>query len=306
MANTWNTTDLINKILLKSHAPTGNNTFDNTKILSLADDELQTPILAQILSTRGGYYLDYIDNQPASDGLYPIPSAAVAGALANIEIVNGTSITPVNPIEESEQFSTVSPTATSYGCFVRGNYVQVLPTTISGVLRMWFFRRPSNLIQTTQACQVTAINGAVISVASIPSTITSGSLVDAIGDQPPFNVYSSTSISNITGTNITLSAPVTGLNVGDWLALSGQTPIPPIPVEFRTLLVQRVVCKIYELQGYLNKLQAAQASLKELEEVTFGLISPRVKSQTKIVNPVNGGFLGKTSRRVNFPAGSNF
>lgn len=303
--NTYTTSDLVSNILLVSHMPTGNNTFTPANLVMLADRELQTALIKQILSTRGGYYLTYEDFDAAQDGEYGIPANAIAGALANVELVQGTSIIPVNLIEESEQFSTNSPTSTSYGFFMRGNTVKVLPTPSIGVCRLWFFRRPSKLIVTSQACQVTAISGAVISVSTIPSTIVTGSFVDALGDQPPFNILGDDlEITDIAGTDITLEAEVPGLEVGDWLALHNQTPVPQIPVEFRVLLEQRVVVKIYELQGYLDKMEKAKESLKELEETTFGLITPRIQSQSRIINPVNGGFLtGNSNRATNFPAG---
>ncbi len=259
--------------------------------------------MKQILSTRGGYYLTYEDFEVTSDGLYMIPGGAIAGALANIELVQEPTIIPVNLIEESEQFSTISPTSTSYGFFMRGNYVQILPTPNIGTCRLWFFKRPSQLIVTSQAAQVTAVNGAILTVSSVPSTLSASASVDICGDQPPFNILGERTISGIAGTDITLSSAVTEVAIGDWISLHNQTCVPQIPVEFRPLLEQRVVVKIYELQGYLDKMKVAEASLKELEAATFNLITPRVKSQTKIISAINGGFLsGNANRYSNFPA----
>lgn len=302
--NTYTTSDIVDNIKLVGHVPVGNSTFTTANLIKLADRELQLPIMKQILSTRGGYYLTYEDFEIASDGLYVIPTDAIAGALANVELVQEPTIIPVNIIEESEQFSTESPTSTSYGCFLKGNYVQILPIPNIGVARFWFYKRPSALIPTSQAAQVTAINGAILTVSSVPSVIINGRDVDVLGDQPPFNVLGERTITDITGVNITLDEAVTGVAVGDWIALHKQTPIPQIPVEYRPLLEQRVVSKIYELQGYLDKMGASNNVLKELEAATFSLITPRIKSQSKVINPVNGGFLsGNPNRMSNFPAG---
>ncbi len=305
MANLYTTDQLLEDILLLGHVPTGNNTFTSSKLLRIANMELQTPITQQILSTRGGYYLTYTDYEAAQDGLYVIPSDAVGGRLANVELVQEPTIIPVNLIEESEQFSTNSPTSTSYGFFMRGNSVQILPTPSIGVCRLWFYKRVSDLILTSAACEVTAVAGPIITVSSIPSTIAIGDFVDVCGDQPPFNVLGDNlEILDITGSDITLDAVVEDVAIGDWIALHNQTPIPQIPVEFRVLLAQRVVVKIYELQGYLDKMKAAEMKLKEYEANTFGLITPRVTSQTKVIMPVNGGFLsGNSNRMTNFPAG---
>lgn len=304
MSNVYTTQSLIDDILLLGHVPVGNNTFTNANLLRIADMEAQTPIAAQILSTRGGYYLTYLDYALASDGLYSIPSDAVGGMLANVELVQGPTIIPVNPIEESEQFSTISPVSTSYGFFMKGNFVQILPTPNIGTPRLWYFKRMSQLVMPSGACNIVSVAGADVTVSAIPSTITIGSLVDACADQPPFNILGENlEILNISSLVITLSDTVTGLAAGDWIALHNQTPIPQIPVEFRMLLAQRVVCKIYELQGYMDKLKTAQMKLEQYEKDTFSLITPRVKSQTKVIMATNGGVLfGRNRRMVNYPA----
>src|SRR5579859_6849624 len=157
--NTYTTDDLVNNIKLITHIPPNNSTFDVTDIINLANRELQTPILKQILSTRGGYYKTYVDLPIDPSGLYLIPSEAIGGALENVELIQGPTIVPVNIIEEAEQFSTISPTSTSYGCFMKGNYVQILPTPNIGVCRLWFAQRPSKLIPITLASQVISVSG---------------------------------------------------------------------------------------------------------------------------------------------------
>lgn len=302
-SNLYTTSELIDDILLLGHVPTGNNTFTSSKILRLATMEMQTPIMKQILASRGNYYMTYDDYDIVSSGLYVIPGDAVAGALMNVELVQDTTIIPVNMIEESEQFSTTSPTSTSYGCFYKGNYVQILPTPNIGTARLWYSKRLSDLVLTTAACQVVSTSGFTITVSSIPSTIAVDSYVDACADQPPFNILGSGTITDITSLVITLDTEVTGLAEGDWIALHNQTPVPQIPVEYRLPLAQRVVVKIYELQGYMEKMKAAQEKLNEYEANVLNLITPRIKSQTKIIMPSNGGFLASNANRItNFPA----
>ncbi len=305
-ANSYTTTDLVNDILLLGHVPTGNNTFTPAGLLRLATMELQLPIAKMILSTRGGYYLTYTDYTVAADGLYMIPEGAVAGALANVELVVHPTIIPVSLIEESEQYSAISPSSTSYGFFMRGNYVQILPTPNVGVARLWFLKRTSTLVTVASCAQVTAIDlmTNTVTVSALPSTMIVGTTIDSLGDQPPFNILASGTITGINMLDVTLDVVSPDLVVGDWLALSEQTCIPQIPVEFRLLLAQRVVVKIYELQGYLQKMQAAMKKMEEYEAATLNLISSRVQSKTKVINPVNGGFLsGNPNKMTNFPAG---
>lgn len=302
-ANTFTTTDLVSDVQLFGHIPLGNSTFTASEILRIATFELQTPIMKQILSSRGGYYLTYQDYTTDPEGEYVIPGDAIAGALANIELIQSTTIIPVNQIEESEQFSTTAPTSTSYGFFMRGNTVKILPTPNIGTTRLWFFRRPSDLVTTSSCAQVTAIASNVISVSSLPSTFLVDTVIDGVTDQPPFNDLGEFTITGISGTDVTLDSVPVGMTIGDWLCLDNQTCIPQVPVEWRPILVQRCICTIYELQGYLDKLREALKKLEKLEEDTLSLITPRVQSQSKIINPGNGGFLSGRNGFFNQPAG---
>jgi len=295
--NSYTTSTLVTNVTLISHMPVSNSTFTSTEIINLANRELQTALISQILSVREGYYLTYVDYESTVDGQYPIPPQAIAGAISAIQLVTAPSVIPVNRLDMAEQFSTESPNATSYGYFMKGNTIQVLPYPTDTV-RVWFARRPNALIATSAAGEITVIAGADVTVASLPSTFAIGTDVDLCADQPTFDVLGNRNIDNIAATTVTLDSAVTNLAVGDWLCLENQTPVPQIPVEFRPLLEQRVVVKVYELQGYLDKMKAAKDVLTEMEKDMFKLISPRNESQTKVINPQNGGFTASNSKNA--------
>ncbi len=305
--NSYTTTQLVDNIVLTSHIPESNNTFTPGDLINLSNRELQTAIMKQIISTRGGYYLTYRDYALTQDNTYPIPSEAIAGAVDNVEILIDTVIIQCALLEEAEQTNTQYPNSTTYGFYIRGNTIQILPSVNSiGHVRVWYLRRPSQLIPTSEACQIQAIDSSTpgqttFSVASVPSNITMGSFVDLLQDQPTFNILEEDlEITDIQGTDITVNAEVLP-EVGDWIALHNQTPIPQIPVEFRPLLEQRVVCKVYELQGYLDKLAAAKKVLEEMQGDTLNLITPRVKNRTKVLI-ATGGVLGGVRGRI-WPTG---
>lgn len=281
---------------LVAHIPLSNSTFTASEIIRLADREMSTALVGQILSVREGYYLTYADFDLTDDGKYNIPSQAIGGALDSVQIVLEPSILPVNRLEHAEQFSTIAPSTTTYGYFISGNVVNILPVPTIGVVRMWYLRRPNALVATSAAGAITAISGNDVTVSSLPTTFAVDSQVNLCQDQPTFDVLTETTITNISGTTVTLDAISDRLAIGDWLCLADQTPVPQVPVEFRPLLEQRVVVKIYELQGYLDKKQSAKQELERMEQDTFKLISPRVQTQTKIINPQNGGFTKANTR----------
>jgi hypothetical protein len=296
--NSYTTSTLVTNVQLVGHIPLSNSTFTSSEIINLANRELQTSLVAQILSVREGYYLTYVDYAITQDSEYPIPADAIGGAISGIQLVITPSVIPVNRIEQAEQFSTQVPTSNSYGFYIRGNTIIVMPVPSNGVIRVWYLRRPNALVATSAAAQITAIASTIITVSSLPSTFAVDTVVNLCQDQPTFDMLAERDISAINTLDVTLDAAVDDLAVGDWLCLQNQTPVPQIPVEFRPLLEQRVVVKIYELQGYLDKMKAAGDRLKQMEEDTFSLISPRVQTQTKMVNPQNGGFMNSNGRNA--------
>src|ERR1043165_10099830 len=111
MANRYTTEELVSNIALIGHFPLGNQTFKADQLITLADRELQTSLISQIQSSRGGYYLTYRDYDPTPDGLYPIPSDAIGGALENVQIGQDTGLMTLSLLDPSAQFSTVAPSA---------------------------------------------------------------------------------------------------------------------------------------------------------------------------------------------------
>lgn len=305
--NSYTTSTILSNIALTGHVPTGNSTFTPQNLITLADRELATPIVKQILSSRGGYYLTNTTLPAATNGLYDIPSDCIAGALYNLELIQNVTVIQVEPIEISEQFSTNTPNATTYAYYMKGNQIQILPTPTVGDVRIWYYKRPSQLVLVENSCLISSVDvpNLTVTVSSIPESIFVGSTVDVIGDQPPFNILGTALITNIAGMVITLDAlPTTVPLAGNYLCLYQQTCVPQIPVEFRILLEQRVICSIYEIQKNKDGMKMSMDKLKSLEMDTLNLITNRVKSKASIINCTNGGFLqGRSQRGVAYSVG---
>ncbi len=305
-ANTYTTSDLISLIKLLGHVPQGNSTFTATGLLTLADFELRTAIAKQLKETNEGYFQTYVEYDQNSTGEYAIPSDAVAASIFSLQIRNGQAIWPVSRQEVEEMTTTTFPSVGNWSYLIRNNTIVVLPIQFSGVLRVTYERRHSKLVTTSACAQVSAINGQVVTVGSVPAGWLVGDSVDLQASQPQFDVLSTCDIADITGTDITLTGDLSTLAVDDFLCLEGQTCVPQVPVEFHQLLGQRVVCKIYELQGYMDKLKAAKAILSEMEASLTALVTPRTTSSPKVINPSWGGRKpGSAWARFNPPAGRN-
>lgn len=303
-ANTYTTSDLVSLIKLLGHVPQSNATFTPANLLTLSDVESNIAITKQLKETDEGYFETILEYDQNETGEYLIPSDAVASTTTVIQIRNGQAIWPVSRQEESEMTTTTYPSVGNYACFIRSNTIHVLPIQFEGTLRIVYTRRLSKLVPVTACAQVTAIVGQVVSVSSIPTSWVNGDLVDLQAAEPQFDLLGPAEISDITLLDVTLVGDLTHLSVGDYLCLEGQTCIPQMPVEFQQLLAQRVVCKVYELQGYLDKLKAAKAVLKEMEDALTAIITPRIQDSPKVINPSWGGRKpGNSWSRFNPPAG---
>lgn len=303
-ANRYTTTELLADIKRTGHVVSGQETFQNSDLLRLADFELQTAILRMILGARENFYLTYTDYPTVSTYLYAIPLRAIGGAVADIQIVNGNVLYPTVRTEVNEQYATNAPAAGPYSFYLKGNYI-VLPGVSGATVRIWYYTRPNALVAASAGCQITSIASNVLSFASIPTTITTATPCDLIKDQPGFDGLSLDVTPTAVGaTTITFSASdvPTTLAVGDWVTLAGQTVVPQIPVEFTPLLVQRVVVKYYEIQGYLDKMKAAEAKLKEMSDNVLAIINPRVAEAPKRI-VASADLIGGASLRWRGPVG---
>ena len=291
-ANRYTTAELLDSFKQKGRIPPSQTPFDDAGLLSLANDELQVGLLSQILSVRENYYLTYKDYDVVSSSTYAIPTRAIGGALDAVRIINGTSIYEVSRSEEGQQFATNTSPTGYYSFTLRGNNIVIQPSPSTGTIRLWYFIRPNAMVVTTAAAQITGISSGTLSFSTLPSTITTSTACDLIKDQPHFNIISMDQTPTaVTSTTVTFSSVSDDLAIGDWIALAGQTPIPQIPVEFRTLLTQRVVVKYNEIQGYLDKMKASQLKLDEMEKDIFQLINPRVAEEPKRIIP-NSNLIG--------------
>lgn len=285
-ANSYTTADLLTTIRNQAHVPDNQSPFRDQDILGFANTELETALLRQILSVRENYYLAYTDTTVNTTGIYDIPTRAVGAAIADPQLVVQTTIYPISRTEISDQFSTIASPHGGYEYYFKGNQIVLPMVPTTGSLRMWYYRAPNKLVVSSSCAQITSIVGKVLTCTTVPTTYTTGYTFDLIKDQPHFDWHdidlSATSVTTGTGGNVTLTnTPPTTLAVGDWIALSGQTSVPQIPVQFRALLAQRCVVKIQEIQGYLEKMKASQKKLEDMEKDIFGIISPRAKEGPK-------------------------
>lgn len=288
---TYTTTNLVTSIQRNSHAPAGNNTFAVADYLAIADMEMRTGVAPKISSCRENYWLTTGDQEiDNSLNEYPIPSKALGSAIVDVKVQSGTNLIHLVRIEVSDLYSTQYSVLPAYGYYILDHTIRLVPQTLTGLLKTWYYRIPSQLVPVTSCGQISAINGTVVTVSTIPSDFVGGGELDIVSQQPGFNVLLKDSEpTSIIGNDITFAALPESVQVGDYVCLSGQSCVVQCPLEWIEVLVQRATCKIYEIQGYEKKHAMAKKVLGDMEANALGLVSPRTIENPKVIN--GGGSL---------------
>ena len=116
---------------------------------------------------------------------------------------------------------------------------------------MWYHRRPNELILTTTARAITAINTGTntITVSNAPSSWTTSTEFDLIQLGPPHEILAEEQTpSAIVSNDITFSSLPDDLAVGDYICLTGETVVPNFPYEAHLLLARKTAMEICSMQ----------------------------------------------------------
>lgn len=287
--------------------PEADALFTDTRLLSVLSFEQMTTLVPQIMKTQSEYFVHISDVllSSSTDGTYPMPDRAVGKKIRDIALVDAAGneqyISLMNPADVKFMNPSVSA-ATQWvsGFYFQNNSIKLF----TGVpdqyvyLRLRYYRRPNNLCSTDAAAQITAIDTGTLTVtcSSVPGDWTTSSTVDLISQHPSFDsLGDDIAITTINNSDVTLSEIPDTLEVGDWLSLSGTTPIPQLPYEAHPVLGQLGACKALEAMGDAN-VEMAWARYKQMSADFYTSISPRADSPAqKIVSPNNisqRGYLG--------------
>lgn len=271
----WTTSELIASIKRRGMLPTAQSTFQAADLLLLADEETESLIVPMVAGAREDFWTvskDYSTTTPIR-----IPPRAVGAKVRHAVLldsagnqVNCPRGSPKDALRATRPFyyvasSTlylVNPTAASY------------PT-----MRVWFYLRPSRLVQTSEVAQVIGFNPATkqVTVNFLPAAFTVGMKFDLVKASPPFECAGfDLAAATISGSLITLSdALPASLEVGDHLTVSGQTAVPQLPLEFHPVLAQAVAAKCLDSLGDVEQSGPAMGRALKMADTALSLISTR-------------------------------
>lgn len=282
-------TELLDELKVRGMIPTANSTFTTARFLAGINSTMRVKILPLVLKFRESFYSYDQDFSISSTGEYVIPSRAIAAKLDNVALINSTQRQDLNLYFEDELQDTDTSPDNKPGFTVKRSSIWLIPKSGSGfsTLRMTFFIRPAEVVAQSSAAQITTIDTATKTLTfasgTIPSTWTTSQLFELVQQNPHFDTLGyDLVVTSVTATTMVFSATLpTRLAVGDWVGLTGQTPVIQCPVELQPLLAQEVANYCLRGQGDGTAYKHGVEEAKMIREDIKGMFTPRIEREGK-------------------------
>lgn len=348
MADT--TADLIQRVKNLETIPDSGAAYSDDVLLEYLDQSMKGFIVPAIEATVEEHFVvtkDYqMPQQPSYSGTAPptdvgnaltIPGTSTGLRLRDVYVIgnNGSfyNLPRLTPSQAAAQ-SYGSPWGAGVppmnnnqfigGFYLQGNQVQIFPYGLASgkLVRLTFQRAPADLCLTSDAGQVTAISGDVVTIDKVLTWYGTAQIgyapthVNAISQitpneyvqnaNEPVTVYTSytplddMTLVNVAGNVLTLPAG-TGANiqVGDWICPAGQSVFAQnIPKELLPALCRKAAEMCLEAAGDREGQRVAMDTYSSMIKMALMQIAPRVIGKPTKVLPVNSAF--RASRGSNF------
>lgn len=275
----YSSSDLIAAVKRRAFAPTGQNTFPASDILALADEEMETLIVPEIMAAREEYFVTAVDVPlVVGQAAYPIPDRAVGMAVREVKIVDAAgSLEDIPQISPEALSSDGSGTPNAF--YMRDNSIVLWPTPSAAnrSVRIYYCRVQSKLIETSAAAVVSSVVGLTANVSAVPSGWSSADTYDVIKATGGQEILAQDrAVTSVGASSLDFAAALPStVAVGSYVAKAGETPIPQVPKEYRTVLAQAVTVRILKsmrLDGHDDEQKVLEMMLANARK----LITPRV------------------------------
>jgi len=291
MVSPYTTDSLIPTLRLLPLMPSVQALFSDSDLVSVMDFEMSSKIIPLIDNQAEEYFIVPFDiPYVQSVTTYALPVRATADKLRAVSFVDSNNNEIRIPrLRPEDIMSNVNSTGLAinpalWGFYLENDKCKLYLGSFTGssnaykFLRLRFVRMPNTLVLSNACGQITAIVGNVVTVGNVPSTFTTGVTYDIISNSPQMFISQGDdlTISSITGSNITFTALPPTVQVGDWVCLAMQSPIPQIPFKpgFQFLL-QLSAAKCLEIHGDPQGFNVAMSQAADMKEFFISVITPR-------------------------------
>jgi hypothetical protein len=297
MSLDYTTNSLLTKLRLLPLMPSVQALFSDSDLLTILNLELNSKIYPLIDNQTEEYFV-YLANIPHNQAqtLYPIPSRALGGKLRALSFVdpnnNEIRLPRLRPEDIMSNVNAlgIAINPALWGFYLTNNDIQLYLSSVTGnisnypFLRARYIRQPNQLVLPNACAQVVSMLGNIVTVNAVPSNYTTADAYDMISNVPNFNALQDDSVcTNISGNMMTFTTlPVdqlgnVSLRIGDWICLSGQSPVAQIMFNpGYDLLLQLSAAKCLEIHGDVQGYNVAMSQAADMKNYLISILTPRV------------------------------
>lgn len=279
-------TELVNSIKINGAVPENEADFSDEVILSLADEVMQQTLLPVIMAVKEEYFV-FEQAFPVIGGKksYRLPSRSIGGVLRDVMLERGSCVSSLGQINPED--ITTSQQGIPSAFYMQSSSLVLYPTpsnTDGSILNLKYFIRPAMLTPVSNASRVATIDTLTntITIQAMPTVFQVASVLDFTKGTAHYETLSiGHSVSSLVGTTLQLSSLPADLEVGDWVSLSGYSPVPSIPEDYHGVLALLTASKILQSLGQSDQ-EATLIAKAEASLVRLGaILSPRVLGEPK-------------------------
>lgn len=292
MALDYTTTNtLLPGIRLLPLMPTVQGLFSDSDLLTFLNFEMNSKIYP-LMDNQASEYFVYRDDIPYDSNVivYDLPSRTLAGKMRSVSFVDvNDNEVRIPQLRIEDIMSNVNSTGLAinpalWGFYLENNKLRTYLSSVNGgnnnyiYIRIRYIRQPNQLVLNSAAAQVVLISGNAVTFSAVPNTYTTAQTYDAISNVPNFNALQDDMVcTNISSLTMTFTSVPSALKVGDWVCLSGQSPIAQIPYNpGYDLLMQLGAAKALEVGGDVQGYNIAMSQASTMKDYFISVISPRV------------------------------
>ena len=286
------TTEFLDGLKKRITYPANQELLTTVDLLRGASELLRLGITKTIKASRQNYLLatatiPVIANQQ----FYDVPYRSVVNGLEDIKWTQSENSQYYDMaylrVEDLDKY--LFQASNPYGFYFQADQIGLapIPAADSGLLKLWYHRRLSNLCQPSQAGQVTNINGNIVTLDNLPETFVPGFEIDFIKSKSmPVILDQDQQITNVAGTQLTFLSVPSRLVVGDWIAPANFTPIIPLMDEgFRYFEGAAGIYILNSIGDFEGSKRLDDEEFKQDEKDFKSLLEPRIDGEPeKVVN----------------------
>lgn len=284
--------ELISGVKRRITMPASQALLTNPDILKIADAIISSRMVPLLESVNQEYFVR-VHNEPlvASQSEYPIPYRAIGRGLRELKFRSAPYNVMNLALISLEDAQVYQSSALTVGFHFLGDKIRLVPNVPETVgpdqsLEMYYRLPPSKLVQVTDAMRIVAINGTDLTVSAVPEAYTAGVPIDFIQARSGNGIYLlDVPILGVNGNVISFEAVPPDLIIGDYICLSGYSPVINfIPNECYSLIESYVAQRCCSVVGDFEGAQVIGQTDIPIEEKNMKLIlEPRIDGEPTVI-----------------------